>query len=98
MVEKHFILNHKLGGSDSAFPIEPQDFKAMIETVCQVDKSRVNFTSNVSDNDKKRRDLLFLTKDIKEGERFTKENIRSIGPVIGLHPNYLKEIIGQITE
>lgn len=94
VVEKHFILGRKLGGPDSAFSMEPQEFKAMVDAVRQVEKALGNVSYDVSDNDKKRRRSLFVVKDIKAGEVFTEENVRSIRPGYGLHPKYLKEIIG----
>ncbi len=93
VVEKHFILDRKLGGPDSAFSLEPQEFKEMVKLVRQAEAALGKVTYDVSENDKNRRRSLFVVKDIKAGEPFTKENIRSIRPGYGLHPKYLKEIL-----
>lgn len=95
VVEKHFILDRKLGGPDSAFSMEPHEFKEMVQSVRQAEAALGKITYVVSENDKNRRRSLFVVKDIKAGEPFTEENVRSIRPGYGLHPKYLKKILGK---
>jgi len=95
VVEKHFILDRNMGGADSTFSMEPQEFKDMVDKIRSVEKSLGTVNYDVSENDKLKRRSLFATKNIRVGELFTKENIRSLRPGHGLHPKYLKEIIGK---
>jgi len=95
VVEKHFILERKLGGPDSAFSMEPHEFKEMVKQVRLVEKALGKVNYHVSEIDKNRRRSLFVVKDIKAGEAFTVENIRSIRPGVGLHPKYYSSVIGK---
>jgi len=95
VIEKHFILSRKLGGPDSSFSMEPNEFKQMVESVREVEAALGKETYFVSEKDKNRRRSLFVVKDIKENEVITEENVRSIRPGFGLHPKYLKQILGK---
>ncbi len=94
VVEKHFILDRGMGGPDSAFSMEPNEFKLMKEEVRKAEKALGEVNYEVSDRDKLRRRSLFVVKDIKRGEPFTNENIRSVRPGHGLSPKYLPQILG----
>ncbi len=95
VVEKHFILDRKLGGLDSAFSMEPHEFKEMVQEVRQAEAALGQVTYDVSEKDKNRRRSLFVVEDIKAGEVFTEKNIRSIRPGFGMHPKYYKEVLGK---
>ena len=95
VVEKHFILDRKLGGPDSTFSMEPDEFKEMVLAVRQAEATLGKTNYDVSENDKNRRRSLFVVEDIKVGDIFTEQNIRSIRPGFGLHPKYLKEVLGK---
>lgn len=95
VVEKHFILDRKLGGPDSAFSLEPSEFEKMIKKIRNVELTFGEISYNVSDKDKLRRRSLFVCKDIKKGEKLTDKNIKSIRPGNGLHPKYFYKVLGK---
>ncbi|MCC7554235.1 MAG: pseudaminic acid synthase [Methanobacteriaceae archaeon] len=98
IVEKHFTLDRKMGGPDSEFSMEPHEFKSMVNSIRNVEKALGNITYELSDKMKSNRDFsrsLFAVQNIKKGEKFTEENIRSIRPGFGLHPKYYNEILGK---
>jgi pseudaminic acid synthase len=98
IIEKHFILDRKLGGPDAAFSLGPEEFKAMVTAVREVEKALGKVSYDLTDKVKKNREFsrsLFVVNDIKAGELFTEDNVRSIRPGFGLHPRHLKDILGK---
>lgn len=98
IIEKHFILDRKLRSPDAAFSLEPEEFKAMVKSVREVEKALGEVSYELTEKMKKSRELsrsLFVVKDIKAGEIFTGKNVRSIRPGYGLHPKHLKNILGK---
>jgi len=98
VVEKHFIIDRKLGGVDSGFSMEPHEFRKMVDSIREVEKALGKVTYELIDKakvQKKYARSLFVVKDIKKGEVLTLENVRSIRPGNGLHPKFLKNIIGK---
>lgn len=97
VIEKHFILDRKIGGPDATFSMEPSDFKEMVEAVRAAEASLGKVDYSLTEKKKKSRKFarsLFAVKDIAEGELFTEENIKSIRPGNGLAPKYYKNIVG----
>jgi len=98
IIEKHFILDRKLGGPDAPFSIEPEEFKEMVKAVREVEAAMGEVNYELTEKAKKNREFsrsLFVVKDIKAGETLTVENIRSIRPAFGLPPKYLNNILGR---
>jgi len=98
IIEKHLCLRRADGGPDGAFSLEPQEFKAMVEAVRTAEKAlgAVQFAPGPREaNSRKFRRSLFVVEDIKKGELFTKQNVRSIRPADGLHPRHFKEVLGR---
>ena len=98
IIEKHLTLSRKEMGPDSAFSMEPREFREMVMDVRTAEKALGEVRYEVTENEKDSRLLrrsLFVVKDMQAGEQFTEENIRSIRPGHGLPPKYQKKIIGQ---
>ena len=98
IIEKHLCLRRADGGPDGAFSLEPQEFKAMVEAVRTAEKAlgSVQFASGPREaNSRRFRRSLFVVEDIKKGELFTKQNVRSIRPADGLHPRHFNEVLGK---
>ncbi len=98
IIEKHLTLSRSSAGPDSAFSLEPNEFKAMVEAVRTAEHAlgRVYFGLSEKEQASRRfRRSLFVVQDIKRGEVFTATNVRSIRPAEGLHTRHLQQILGK---
>lgn len=97
VIEKHLILDRKLGGLDSDFSMEPLEFTQMVEDVRNacVALGEVNYIVKPKDQQRKR--SLFAIEDIKQGDILTEKNIRSLRPNVGLEPKYYSQLLGEIS-
>lgn len=98
MIEKHLTLSRKDGGPDGAFSMEPEEFKNMVDDIRIAEKALGRVTYQLTDKQEKSREegrSLFAVKDIRAGEAFTRENMRSIRPAFGLAPMYYDEVLGR---
>lgn len=97
IIEKHFILNKSIGGPDASFSLDEKEFSEMVHAVRKAGSAIGNVDYRLTPKQQKGRDFsrsLYVVEDIKKGELFTEENIRSIRPGFGLHPKFYKSIIG----
>jgi pseudaminic acid synthase len=98
VVEKHFTLSRSVPGPDSSFSLEPEEFKAMVYAIRITEKAIGKVSYEITHEEAASRVFrrsLFVVKDMKAGEKFTEENVRSIRPGYGLSPRYLTSIIGR---
>lgn len=99
IIEKHFTLSRSLPGPDSAFSLEPHEFKQMVESVQTIKQALGKISYGPSDRElesRRYRRSLFAVKDIRRGEVLSDQNIRCIRPGFGLHPRYKDQIFGTI--
>lgn len=98
IVEKHFTLSRELPGPDSAFSLEPAEFKAMVEAVRTAEKAMGGVCFGTGDKEARSRGFrrsLFVVEEVRAGETFSEANVRSIRPGHGLAPKHLKEVVGR---
>ena len=98
VIEKHFILDRKIGGPDASFSMNEQELKEMVDQVRISEKSLGNTDFTISkkqENSRKFSRSLYVAQEIKKGEIVTSKNIKSVRPGYSLHPKYLKIIIGK---
>jgi len=99
IIEKHITLSRADKGPDDSFSLEPHEFKAMVEAVRAAEKALGTVNYGMSEAEAKSRVFrrsLFVVKDMKAGEQFTNENVRSIRPAYGLHTRYMDGVLGRI--
>lgn len=97
VIEKHFTLARADGGPDSAFSLEKEELKSLVVN-CNMAFEALgspNFISTEAElKTKCHRRSLYVVKDIKKGDAFTEEHVRSIRPGNGILPKYLDIVLG----
>lgn len=100
IIEKHFVLSeNNTTALDGRFSLKEEEFKHMVDTIREHEqmKGKVNYgtQNNAEAYNKQFRRSLFVVKDMKAGESFSAENVRSLRPAAGLAPRHYEEILGK---
>jgi len=98
VIEKHFTLNRVDGGVDSSFSMEPDEMKALVIETERAAESLGTVQYGPTEKEKKSlvfRRSLYITKDMKAGDKISVENMRAIRPGLGLPPKHYDELIGR---
>ena len=97
VIEKHFIIDKSIGGPDAEFSMTKEEFAEMVKRVRETEECLGSVSYELSEKMKKNRKFarsLFACADIKKGEVFTEQNIRSVRPGDGCSPKYLPKLLG----
>lgn len=98
MIEKHFIIDRSIGGPDASFSMNEREFTQMVKDVRMVEMALGSVSYELTDKQKSGREFcrsLYVSEDMKSGDIITERNVRSVRPGFGLHPKYLKDILGK---
>lgn len=98
IIEKHLTLSRSIPGPDSAFSLEPNEFKAMVDAIRIAEKALGEVHFGLSEKEEASctfRRSLFVVKDVEQGGVFTADNVRSIRPGNGLHTRHLPDVLGR---
>jgi len=98
LLEKHLTLSRAEPGPDSAFSLEPREFREMVASVRAAQEALGAAAFGGTPSEQKSmafRRSLFVVEEVSAGEVFTARNVRSIRPAHGLHTRHLPEILGR---
>ncbi|MBM3230782.1 pseudaminic acid synthase [Candidatus Peregrinibacteria bacterium] len=111
VIEKHFCMSRKEKGVDSAFSLEPHEFKAMVDAVRQtevdpnsatVDPVIIGEVSYGPTKYEKKstvfRRSLYVVQDVHKGDVLTEDSVRSIRPGHGMPPKELPKVLGKMAK
>ncbi|MFZ4632237.1 MAG: pseudaminic acid synthase [Patescibacteria group bacterium] len=100
VIEKHFCLNRDEGGVDSAFSLEPQELKSLVEELerAYLSLGKVNYDIlPAEENSRIFKRSIYASEDIKIGDKFTCDNMKIVRPSFGLEPKYFESQLGKIS-
>ncbi|RDV25260.1 pseudaminic acid synthase [Alteromonas aestuariivivens] len=99
VIEKHFVLNRDDGGVDAAFSLEPEEMTSLVVETERAWKGLGHVEYGGSDAElasKQYRRSIYVSRDVKKGERLTEENMKIVRPAFGLAPKHWNDVLGKI--
>jgi len=100
IIEKHFTLDKSMSGPDHKASIEPNELKAMVKAIRNIEKAIGNEMKIVTPSEQENRNIVrkSITANctIKKGEKFTEDNLTTKRPGTGISPMKWDDIIGTI--
>ena len=99
IIEKHFCISREVENPDASFFMEPKEFAKMVKDIRDAEKALGKICYEVTSQEmenRKFRKSIFVSKDIKKGERITTDNIKVVRPGYGLEPKFYERVLGQV--
>lgn len=101
-IEKHFTLDKAMEGPDHKASLEPEELKAMVQAIRNIEQALGNGVKQPSPSETKNmsvvRKSIVAKQAIKKGEIFTAENLVIKRPGTGINPMNWEVILGQIAQ
>lgn len=98
VIEKHFTLDRNMPGPDHKASLEPDELKAMVSAIRNIEKALGSSEKKVTDSERKNiavaRKSIVAARNISEGEIFTEENLTVKRPGTGVSPMRWEEVLG----
>ena len=99
IIEKHFTLDKNMVGPDHKASLEPDELKAMVNAIRNIEKALGNGIKKPSPSELKNKPIarksIVAARNIRKGESFTEENLTAKRPGIGISPMRWDEVIGK---
>ncbi len=100
VIEKHFTLDRKMKGPDHSASLEPNELRDMVQGIRNIEKAISgsgckNPTESEIKNKSVSRKSLFLKKDVKKGELFSEDLIKTLRPGTGLSPMLIPNLLNK---
>jgi N,N'-diacetyllegionaminate synthase len=100
VIEKHFTLDRSLPGPDHRASLEPDELKAMVAGIRNIERALGDGIKRPSPSELKNKPIarksLVAATDINAGDLFSPENLIAKRPGTGISPMRWDEIIGRV--
>lgn len=98
VIEKHFTLDKTMEGPDHKASLEPDELKAMVDAIRNIEQALGDGHKHVSPSERKNMDIarksIVAARDIRKGEVLTEENITTKRPGNGISPMRWDSVMG----
>jgi len=102
VLEKHFTLDRNLPGPDHKASLEPDELKAMVQAIRNIEKALGDGIKRPSPSEVRNKPIarksLVATQPIKIGELFSAGNITTKRPGTGISPMRWDEVLGRVSQ